>query len=354
MSNAEITNERALLGAYTEAITSRIDAFLQSEIDYWKTIDSSIADPLMALSAFFSGGGKRLRPAFCYLGYRAGNSEELSEDIINAGCALELLHNFALVHDDFMDRADTRRGYPTVHKYLENYYNEHDYHGDIEHFSKSVAILAGDFAFAYADRFARKLPERCLEIYDVLKVELFAGQQMDLDAVHHREISKDKISQIAQYKSGKYTIERPLHLGAALTSENAPFKEWTTFGEPLGEAFQLRDDVLGIFGDEVLTGKPVGDDIREGKFTLLIAEAQERASVSDALILSRRGATDITTDEVNHIANIIDTCGALEAVEKKISELYEQAIQARVQLEMTHEVNNFAQYLARYVCWRES
>lgn len=346
--------QREGLATYISAITDKIDSFLDAEIKYWSAIDSSISAPLTALEDFFHGGGKRLRPAFCYLGFRTQSKEELNKEIINAGCALELLHNFALVHDDFMDRADMRRGIPTVHKYLQTHYSQQDYEGDIAHFANSVAILAGDFAFTYADRFARDLPVRCLDVYDVLKVELFAGQQMDLDAVYRKSITKENISLIAQYKSGKYTIERPLQLGALLGNENASSELWEKFGSPLGEAFQLRDDVLGIFGDSNSTGKPVGDDIREGKFTLLIAEALDRASAEQNLILNRRGSLDIQDSEVNDIVSIVENTGAREAVEQRIEFLYKEAIDALEKMNLETDVYDFANYLARYVCWRES
>jgi len=354
MDSAQMQEKNTVLNDYVGQISENIDRFLTKEIKYWKDIDKSISPPLEALSAFINGGGKMLRPAFCFLGYRIQGAKEINEEILSAGSALEMLHNFALVHDDFMDRADTRRGIPTVHKYLEKNYSQNSYSGDIEHFSNSVAILAGDFAFTYADRFARKLPSRCLDVYDALKVELFAGQQMDLDAVYRESITKEDVSRIAQYKSGKYTIERPLQLGAVLANENADSRLWDEFGRPLGEAFQLRDDVLGIFGDENLTGKPVGDDIREGKLTLLIAEALELSDETDRKLLDRRGQPDITSQEIKKIVSIIESSGASKAVETRIDELYRDAMNVLEKLEMDDESLTFAKYLAKYVCWRQS
>lgn len=353
MPDVDTKDEQSLLSTYVDGIEKRITDFLNAEISQWSHIDPSITAPLTALQAFFEGGGKRLRPAFCYLGYRASGGKALDTQILDAGCALELLHTFALVHDDFMDKAETRRGLPTVHKFLEKVYTEAKYQGDIQHFSESVAILAGDFAFAYADRFARGMPSHCLNIYDLLKVELFAGQQMDLDAVHRHTITKEHISLIAQYKSGKYTIERPVHLGALLVDENAPLDSWTAFGKPLGEAFQLRDDILGVFGDAEQTGKPVGDDIREGKFTLLIAEAIENADEESLELLHRRGHNDITQQEISDIIALIEDIGSRQRVEERIDDLYNQAIGALDKLSLDPDVRSFAQYLAKYVCWRQ-
>lgn len=354
MATTGTGSQREALEQYVESVSNQIDKFLASEITRWNQIDKSITPPLIALTEFFHGGGKRLRPAFCFLGFKAESGDANSDQIINAGCALELLHNFALVHDDFMDRADTRRGIPTVHKLLNAYYSNLEYDGDIEHFANSVAILAGDFAFTYADRFARDLPKRCLDVYDELKVELFAGQQMDLDAVYRKSISKENISLIAQYKSGKYTIERPLQLGALLANKDADEDLWNGFGRPLGEAFQLRDDVLGIFGDENLTGKPVGDDIREGKFTLLIAEALERTSGKEHELVNLKGSSDLDAQTIGEIVEIIEKCGAKQAVEDRIEGLFEESMNVLNKLDFSSETEGFATYLARYVCWRES
>ena len=342
------------LGDFTNLFSKKIDGFINDEIEHWKSVDESIVPPLLALSNFISNGGKRLRPAFCYLGAKLMGSDDNSENLINAACCLELLHNFALVHDDFMDRSDLRRGAPTVHKFLESMYNDGNHTGDIEHFAASVAILAGDFAFTYADTFARDLPKKCLDVYDILKVELFAGQQMDIDAGYRSNVTKEQISKIAQYKSGKYTIERPIHLGALIADENAPLEKLSEFGSPLGEAFQLRDDILGTFGDKNTTGKPVGDDIREGKFTLLIASAIENANEKELEILSRRGAVDISEEEIIAISKVIQSNGALDDVEKRIQLLYNDSMEALEKINPNDDAKKLAISLAHYVCWRDS
>ena len=356
MSNnaIEIKENLEILKSFTSAFGTKIDAFIKKEIERWILVDGSITPPLTALSEFIKNGGKRLRPAFCFLGSSLMGSNEHSENLLNAACALEMLHNFALVHDDIMDRSDTRRGAPTVHKFLEEMYSEPQYRGDIEHFATSVAVLAGDFAFTYADTFARGLPKSCLDIYELLKVELFAGQQMDIDAGYRKVVSIEQITKIAQYKSGKYTIERPIHMGAIITNEKAPLELLSKFGSPLGEAFQLRDDVLGVIGDSKNTGKPVGDDIREGKFTLLMAYAIENANIADQKLLDRRGSDDITQVEIEKITSIIINGGALEAVESKIKKLYDEAIGSLDILNSNETAIKLAKSLAGYVCWREA
>lgn len=339
---------------YTDLVIDRINKFLVSEISYWDEINSSIIPPLNALKDFINAGGKRLRPAFCLLGYKVAGGKTVDTEILAAGSALELLHNFALIHDDIMDRADTRRGKATVHKALEDYYKSNKYEGDIEHLAQSVAILTGDFAYTYADSFARAMPQQCLAVYDQLKVELFAGQQMDLDASYRNSIDKNTIASIAQYKSGKYSIERPLQIGALAHNENPDNKLWEAFGKPLGLAFQLRDDILGIFGDAELTGKPVGDDIREGKYTLLIAEAYENTSDANRVMLDRSGNEALSQDEVEQIIQLVDSSGAREKVEKEIGSLYEDALIAIESFDLNNDVKEYAVLLANYVCWRQS
>ncbi len=353
MPDMKMGVEKQKVSQYVEGIERELSNFLEQQINYWGSIDEGIVPPLHALKEFFDGGGKRLRPIFCYLGYRAAGGSGIDPQIINAGCALEMLHTFALVHDDFMDKADTRRGRPTLHKYLENYYSDLNYQGDIEHLSKSVAILAGDFAFTYADSFVRDLSSECTSLYDTLKVELFAGQQMDLDAVYRENITKDQVSLIAQYKSGKYTIERPIQFGNLLADPNHDIKPWSLYGSPLGEAFQLRDDILGVFGDQSITGKPVGDDIREGKFTLLISEAIESATAEQKLLMEKRGNPNLSDTQIEQIAKVIVETGALDRVEARIKELYEQSLMALEALSIDTDIKEFAEYLARYVCWRE-
>lgn len=350
----EIQENLDFLKDFTSSFSLRIDDFISHEIEKWRDVDESILPPLIALSKFISNGGKRLRPAFCLLGAKLMGLKEENQNLLDAGCSLELLHNFALVHDDFMDRSETRRDAPTVHKFLEQYYTSDKYKGDIEHFAASVAVLAGDFAFTYADSFTRNLPQKCLDIYEVLKVELFAGQQMDIDAGYRNDVSKEQISKIAQYKSGKYTIERPIHMGAVIVNENAPLDLLSDFGSPLGEAFQLRDDILGVFGDHAYTGKPVGDDVREGKFTLLMAYAREQANRAELTLLDRSGELDISQNEIDDISNIIRTNGALELVEERIKSLHSEAMLALDTLNVDIEAKSLAVSLAKYVCWRDS
>src|SRR5207248_344040 len=192
-------------------------------------------------------GGKRLRPAFCHWGFVGAGGAPDDPMVVDAGAALELLHTFALVHDDVMDGSGRRRGMATVHRAFE------DRHAAAGWSGEGVAILVGDLAFVYADILLAAAPAPAGQVFSELRLEVNIGQYLDLLGTARRDATPELAERICQYKSGKYTIERPLHLGAALAGrldDLAP--AYTAYGMPLGEAFQLRDDLLGAFGDSSL------------------------------------------------------------------------------------------------------
>ncbi|HAM23942.1 MAG TPA: polyprenyl synthetase [Actinobacteria bacterium] len=280
-------------------------------------------------------GGKRLRPAFCYWGFRAAGGADC-EEAIRAATALELLQACALVHDDVMDGSDTRRGLPAVHRRFAALHRGSQWLGSPEAFGLGAAILMGDLCLSWADELlmASGLPvDRLMAakpIYDEMRTELMAGQYLDLLEQARGGGDIARAERVIRFKSAKYTIERPLHLGVALAGgDPALFTTFTNFGLPLGEAFQLRDDVLGVFGDPSETGKPAGDDLREGKRTVLIARAMEKATPADAARIHRHlGDPHLDADGVALLRSIISETGALEAVEARIDELVEASARA--------------------------
>ena len=186
--------------------------------------------------------------------------------------------------------------------------SEQRWTGESRRFGEGVAILVGDLAFVYADVLLRGAPLPAIQIWDELRIELNIGQYLDILGTARGERNRVKTERIARYKSGKYTVERPLHLGALLAAPDRAAEllpALSAYGLPLGDAFQLRDDVLGAFGDEEITGKPVGDDIREGKPTPLMAIATENATAAQLAVLGRVGAPDLTDDEVAAIQDVL-------------------------------------------------
>src|SRR4051794_22712208 len=273
---------------------------LDAELERWRGFDSSLEAPFAYLRDLVLAGGKRLRPAFCHWGFVGAGGAADDQAVIDAGAALELLHTFALVHDDVMDGSGTRRGMETVHHAFQQQHAAAGWAGEGRRFGEGVAILVGDVAFVYADILLAGAPPAALQVFAELRLEVNIGQYLDLLGTVRRDATPELAERICQYKSGKYTIERPLHLGAALAGRLDELAPWfTSYGMPLGEAFQLRDDLLGVFGDVSATGKPVGDDLREGKPTALFAMARQRASGAAAgMLKSRFGAADLSAADV--------------------------------------------------------
>jgi geranylgeranyl diphosphate synthase type I len=288
--------------------------------------------PFLDAATRMLGTGKRLRPAFCYWGWR-GAGGAAGPEVVRASAALELLQASALIHDDVMDASDTRRGQPSAHRGFERMHEVHGWLGSAASFGTGAAILLGDLCLVWADELfvgsgaGADAIMRAKPVYDEMRTELMSGQYLDLLEQARGDGEIDRLRQVIVYKSAKYTIERPLHLGAALAGGGADLvRAYTAYGLPLGEAFQLRDDVLGVFGDPVLTGKPAGDDIREGKRTVLLAIAQNRAGPADSATLLRHlGSPDLDVDAVANVRDAIVRTGALAEVETRIDALTAQA-----------------------------
>lgn len=324
------------LDTIARRIEGHLDAILGAERRRWQEVDADLAAPLATLHHFVCQGGKRLRPAFVHWGFMAagGNpaDEEAYRRVDDAGAAFELLHAFALLHDDVMDGSDTRRGEPTTHIDYGERHASGQWRGETRRFGESVAILVGDLAHVYADRVMAGQPADALTIWRELQTELMMGQYLDVLGTARGDRSATKARLIVRLKSGRYTIEQPLQLGAALAPAGADTDRvratLAAYGAPLGEAFQLRDDVLGAFGVATTIGKPVGDDLREGKPTLLLARAVEHATASQRDALHRVGSSDLTDDDIAELQDILVTTGALGLIEETISRLTRDAITA--------------------------
>jgi geranylgeranyl diphosphate synthase type I len=309
---------------------ARIDALLAAEARRWETVDAGLVEPLSALRALVAAAGKRLRPAFVYWGSVAAGGDGASEAVVDAGAAVELLHTSALIHDDIIDASSRRRGLPCMHIDFADRHRQRQWRGDARRFGEGAAILVGDLAFVYADLLLRGAPEAAIDVFTDLRLEVNVGQYLDLAATASGRPSLDQARTICRYKSGKYTVERPLQLGAALAGRledlSAPL---TAYGVALGEAFQLRDDLLGAFGDDRLLGKAVGEDFREGKPTALYAIAQAKATGASAALLTERfGRPDLTEGEVASIREVFISTGARAAVEQMVDGLCNEAVTA--------------------------
>ncbi|MEE6177762.1 bifunctional (2E,6E)-farnesyl/geranyl diphosphate synthase [Mycobacterium sp. 050134] len=325
----------------TGAITERLRQYLherRAESAYISSEGGEYDQLIAALEDFVLGGGKRLRPAFAYWGWRAVADDEPNSDALLLFSALELLHACALVHDDVIDDSSTRRGRPTTHVRFAALHRERGWRGSPQRFGESAAILLGDLALAWADDIVADwavTPDahrRIRPVWAGIRTEVLGGQYLDIVAEASAAESIASAMNVDTFKTACYTVTRPLQLGVAAAADRPDVQ--TAFGRlgtDLGVAFQLRDDVLGVFGDPAVTGKPSGDDLRSGKRTVLLAEAVELADRSDpaaaALLRSSIGA-ELTDAQVDELRAVIESVGALDAAERRIADLTRRALDA--------------------------
>ncbi|MGI8793084.1 MAG: polyprenyl synthetase family protein [Acidimicrobiales bacterium] len=353
-ARSDIAESPASLSAIGDRVADRIQLLLDGEVARWSAIDADLAAPLESLRSLVLAGGKRLRPAFCHWGFVGAGGNPTDRWVVDAGAALELLHTFALIHDDVMDGSVTRRGVAAVHTDFEAQHGSAAWKGEGRRFGEGVAILVGDLAFVYADLLLHGAPQEAINVFTELRLEVNIGQYLDLLGTARGRGTPEAARRICQYKSGKYTVERPLHLGAALAGRLHELEAGlSAYGMPLGEAFQLRDDLLGAFGDQTLLGKPVGDDLREGKPTALVAIARQRASPAQIELLDRElGRVDLDEGAIEAIQHILSSTGAANEVEAQISALVDQALVALEGTQLAADANDRLVELAWFVAGR--
>ncbi len=317
-----------------QRVQKALSSFLAGQLPLLDAISEELTPLTDALTELVAGG-KRLRPAFCYWGFRGAGGVD-GEDIVVAASALELFQACALIHDDVMDGSDTRRGLPAVHRRFASMHRGESWAGDPESFGRGAAILLGDLALAWSDEMLSTSGfdrERLLaghHVYDEMRSELMGGQYLDLLEQARGGGSVERALRVARYKSAKYTIEKPLHLGAVLAGAGPDvLRAYSAYGLPLGEAFQLRDDVLGVFGDPSATGKPAGDDLREGKRTALVAMALEAADGAQAAVVRRHlGDPHLSGDGVAALREVLEETGALRRIEALIERRMDECLAA--------------------------
>ncbi|HMO10629.1 MAG TPA: polyprenyl synthetase family protein [Actinotalea sp.] len=339
--------------AVPDDVRSAADAVLTEHVEVLPTEIAPLGPDIAALVTALRhalAGGKRLRAAFCYWSWRAhaerGPGLPVPDDhrrAVRVGASLELFHAAALVHDDVMDASDTRRGRPAAHREFETVHRTAAWTGDAGRFGQAGAILLGDLALVASERelstavaglaFERRAAVRA--IFDLMRTEVTAGQYLDVLAqvvpwgIDH-ELDEERTLTVVRAKSARYSVEHPLALGAALAgASEQDLSLLHEVGLALGEAFQLRDDLLGVFGDPAATGKPAGDDLREGKRTLLVVRALRAAPPSDAAMIREAvGRPGLTEEDVARVRAALRRCGAVDQVEARIAELAEPALAA--------------------------
>ena len=327
---------KAELQEVRDCVEIELAQFMREQRAYLDSISPELEPVSQALSSFLLDSGKRLRPLFAYAGI-ISTGGALNPATTKAISSLELLQACALIHDDLMDGSDTRRGKPSIHRHFESIHVQDELEGFAPAYGLASAVLLGDLALVWSNQLlntsgitAQELA-RVLPTFDEMRVELMAGQFLDIHEQTQKNTDLGRSMKIARYKSGKYTIERPLHMGAVLSGQSSPelLLALSEYGLPLGEAFQFRDDLLGVFGDPSVTGKPAGDDLREGKRTALIAMTDTRCT--DAMREESRkyfGKNDLDEKGVAILQEMIESTGAKAELEKMIENLTHRAVQA--------------------------
>ncbi len=337
-----------------DKVDARLEALFAAERAQWFEVDPRLVEAIDEL-ARMTAGGKRLRAGFCYWAWAGvhglGNNEE---QIIDAGAAFELLQVFALIHDDVMDDADTRRNRSTIHVEQAKRLTANGWRGEPRRYGEGVAILVGDLGHVYADRFVGGAHSMARTVWDQLRIELNLGQYLDMQAAASGEVSRETAQRVAMFKSALYTIVRPLQFGASLEGGATPelLEQLDAFGRPIGQAFQLRDDLLGVFGDVDCVGKPVGGDLRDGKPTELVAVAAERATASQRKVLASIGQPELSDQDVSALLSVLIETGAVTEIERRIDSLVETAIHESSRLAFPSEVEMTLVAFATYVAAR--
>ncbi|MDN6123485.1 MAG: polyprenyl synthetase family protein [Brevibacterium sp.] len=322
-------------------VSTRIEGFLESKAAQFLAI-SPDADEIGRALLDFTQGGKKIRPVLLWWGFQLAVGDDssrgaLADGVADAAGSLELLHAAALIHDDVIDHSDTRRGKPALHRQFESQHSKLRYQGAAEPFGVAAAIVIGDICLALSEELFERsqtmlgITQLARGLRATLRRDVMVGQYLDVLAevvpLEDERIG-ERAWEVLSFKSAKYSVEQPLLLGAALGgADEDQLEEISRFGLPLGQAFQLRDDVLGVFGDPAATGKPAGDDIREGKRTVLIAESMKKLSPEQIRILAiRLGDPNLSDAEVGECVSMLTESGGLEAVESSIRDKYEEAL----------------------------
>ncbi len=315
-------------------VAARLEEFFDAMAPTTAAISPVVEQGTDELRAFILTGGKRVRPTFAWAGWQCatGVDDASATDVITLGAALELVQACALIHDDVIDRSDTRRGRPTVHRVFAAQHRGAGWSGSSDHFGDSAAILIGDLALAWADDLAATLGSAIAASWSAMRTEVLGGQLLDIVNEASGDETADAAQRVMRFKTAAYTVARPLELGALL-GDGSPtlVAALRDIGADLGLAFQLRDDLLGVYGDPAMTGKPSGDDLASGKRTVLLAEGLTRADAANPVAaqelrhMLRRPLTD---DDIATARALLRDVGAVDAIESRITEHLERALRA--------------------------
>jgi geranylgeranyl diphosphate synthase type I len=344
------------------AVDDVIAEFLASKLKRCSLDSAALPEAIETLRDFVLVGGKRIRPVLCVCGWYAAGGRGDLKPVLRAAASLELFHAFALIHDDVMDGSATRRGHPSVHRMLAEAHRFRSGRGDADRFGTSAAVLLGDLALVWSDEMlhtAGLAPEglrAATAVLDTMRTEVMLGQYLDLLGTEGSRDEAIRALAIVRFKTAKYTVERPLHLGAALAgADRSVWDTCSAYALPVGEAFQFRDDILGVFGDPEQTGKPVLDDLREGKHTVLMAHARARATPDQLRVLEDLvGRPELDERQARAVRAVLEETGARQEVEQMIDDRRRAALVVLDQALFPPTVIATMRHLAQSLCSRVS
>ncbi|HBO16836.1 MAG: hypothetical protein UR69_C0001G0200 [Candidatus Moranbacteria bacterium GW2011_GWE2_35_2-] len=348
------------LKKFKDLLDPEIEKYLDKAIKEAGKEDLFIADALRFVKKYVLSGGKRLRPALMYYGYLAAGGKE-REKALKTAVSIELIHAFLLIHDDIIDKDDMRHGVDTAHYHFSKLGKKYFPKKDSAHFGNSIAIIVGDMVGAMGNQiifnsdFDTKNIMKALDRLQGIVSMTVIGQSQDVYIEYAGKASEKEILQMYKNKTAKYTIEGPLHLGAILGGAGDELLEKITrFSIPIGIAFQIQDDILGIFGSERKIGKPVGSDIQEGKQTILVARALEIGKADQKKVIkSLLGKEKLTSKDIDEFRRAIIASGALEYAQKTATDFIKQGKKEIESAQIKSEAKEFLLGMADYMMSRD-
>ncbi|MDO5500126.1 MAG: polyprenyl synthetase family protein [Propionibacteriaceae bacterium] len=330
----------------------------------WRSLGGQRRDPVLELDlpawlrSLMEAGGKRLRSRLCHWGFVAAGGTITDPGFLvmtSAGAALEMLHEFALIHDDVMDESDLRRGRPAAHRQAAAWHAAAHGRGSEPGFGRNLAILLGDLALVQSQRLTEQWPPELRATWHELCVELVLGQRADLTGAAAGCRERVRAEQISRLKSGAYTVTRPLQLGAMAAGAPGSVREiLAVYGFHTGAAFALRDDILGIWGDPAVTGKPAGDDLSQAKPTVVLSIAAERLVGAAAEALARIGTDRAQPTDVALLQTALTEAGIRAEAEEMIAAHVVCAHAVLESPEITAEATVGLREVAEAVAWRSA
>ncbi|MFA9262644.1 MAG: polyprenyl synthetase family protein [Undibacterium sp.] len=350
---------QATLKAFKERLDPEIEAYFDRQLANAKKDDDLVYESLVHVKKMTLSGGKRLRPAFMYYGYLAAGGTD-RDRLLKTSVAVELIHMFLLIHDDIIDRDALRHGEPTLHERYRAWGKKYLRLEDPAHFGDSIALIVGDMLFALGNDiiFNSGFPEKdlfaALSRMQKIVSHTVVGQARDIYIEYRGQATSAEVLNMYEKKTARYTIEGPLHLGSLLAGGSQALAEGLTrYALPTGIAFQIQDDILGIYGDEERIGKPVGSDIREGKITLLVAHVFEHADHRTKQELDRllKRGTALSLADIDRFREIIRETGALEAAQTQALSFIREGKQALslIEADIAPEAREFLEGIADYM-----